>query len=350
MPSFPAVNYLSDNARNKGNMKTAFEAWLAKCRLLVGGSPITTYTVSGGSITPNAPHFSVAGEGGVADDLTNVVTTNFDAGSVIEFRADSGSAAITVKHGAGGAGNFSTRDGADIVLNDTIQYVRFLQVSGNWVEISRSEKQATTGLLGIAKAASIAVTDALVSVTDFVTPAGLAKHSPLGVMVQPLPASSWEAATTNPCGTSKIETTTNKVGIGTVLDFDPNTMEHAWIKAPIPKGVDITAGVKFRVRWRAESGSGGVAFNFAAIGMGDNDVHDDAYGTAQTITDTLLNTAREHVSAWSSNVVTIKNAASEDTFYGRLSRDPANGSDSLAVDARVIAVELQWTVAKGNDA
>jgi hypothetical protein len=350
MASFPATGYLSDNARTKGEMKTAFEAFLAKCKALMGGITLTEFTIASGSITPTTASITIDTEANAAsDDLTNIVTTHHDAGSIITVRNEDAARVVTLKNGAGGAGQMFLRDLADCVLSGTTQWVQLIRVGADWYEVCRQEIQATTALRGIGKTASQGVMDALSSITDFVTPSVLAKHTPVGTRKFPVPASSFEAATTNGATVGKIETTTNAIGVGTVWDFDPTTGKFIWFKMKLPKGIDISAGFKFKVSWTPASGSGGVAWTCQALCRSDDDALDTAYGTAITVTDTLLLANDNHVTTLSATVTPSGTPAAEDDIFIRIGRDPANGSDTLAVNARLISVEFEFTQSKGND-
>jgi hypothetical protein len=350
MATFPALNYLSNAARTQGEMKTAFEAWLAKCKQLLGGSVLTEFTISSGSITPTVAVFKVDTQSDAAsDDLANIVTTHHDDGSIIEFRNENSGRLVTVKHAAGGAGQINLRNAADVILSGTTQWLRLIRIGADWFELSLTPLAATTAIVGLSRFATVGETDSLSSTTLAINPAGLAKHSPLGIRKMDVPASAWEAATTNGATLSKIETTTNAVGVGTCWDFSSSSMKHIWFKFKIPKGVTVT-NFKFKVSWTAASGSGGVAWQCQALARSDDDPLDTAYGTAVVVTDTLITANDLHVTTLSGVVTPSGTAASEDTFYIRLSRDPAHASDTLGVDARFLGAELEWTQNKGNDA
>jgi len=134
-----------------------------------------------------------------------------------------------------------------------------------------------------------------------------------------------------------------------VMDFDPSVVEYAYFMWSPPKKWNLGT-VTFEVVWTANSGSGGVAWSLAGVAMGDNEALDVAYGTAITVTDTFQNALRSHITAESGAVTIAGTPAARDTVWLRLGREVANGSDTLAVDARVLGVRVFYTASGGNDA
>jgi len=92
-----------------------------------GGGAETTLTIAGGNVAPaaNASRtFSIDTEGAAAaDDLTNVDYTEFADGLYLMIRAANSGRVVTVKHAAGGAGQFSLPGGLDIVLDATTKWL-----------------------------------------------------------------------------------------------------------------------------------------------------------------------------------------------------------------------------------
>jgi hypothetical protein len=197
--------------------------------------------------------------------------------------------------------------------------------------------------------ASLANTNAGIATAESVTPAGLAgsKFNPTGKHMLPIMAPAMQPATTNGAAASLVETTTNKVLYRT-LDFDPTVQEFAGFMIPWPKSAD-EGTISFRTLWTAVSGSGGVVWALQALGRSDDDAIDTAYGTEQIIADTLLTAGDVHRTA-ESPAITISTLAEGDLVFLRVKRNPADASDTLAVDARLIGIELYLTTNTGNDA
>jgi hypothetical protein len=141
MTNFTAVNYLQDGARTVAEQKLAFEQNLAATKELLGGLPIQQLTISGTSLTPaagTAPFIAVATPGGAASaNLTNLVATNIKDGSWLALRMANAGQVPTVKHAAGGAGQFSLAGAADLALLDP-SLVLLVALSGTtWTEVGR---------------------------------------------------------------------------------------------------------------------------------------------------------------------------------------------------------------------
>jgi hypothetical protein len=141
MTDFTAANYLQDAARTVAQQKTAFEQNLAATKELLGGLPIQSLTISSSSVTPaagSAAFLSLATPGGASTaNLNTVVPTNIKNGAWIALRAANAGQTVVVKHGAGGAGQFSLVGNADLSLIDP-SMVLLLALSGTtWVEVGR---------------------------------------------------------------------------------------------------------------------------------------------------------------------------------------------------------------------
>lgn len=133
---------------------------------------------------------------------------------------------------------------------------------------------------------------------DMLTPI----HSPCSAPVTPirtlfLSAQSGHGCTTTPAGDAygrptQKETATNKVNYWT-LAFSTNDL--AFWQVIMPRSYS-GGPVIARVHWTAASGSGTVIWDIAGLMRGDDDALDTAYGTAQSVTDTLIATGDEHIS------------------------------------------------------
>jgi hypothetical protein len=72
----------------------------------------------------------------------------------------------------------------------------------------------------------------------------------------------------------------------------------------------------------------------------DDDALDTAFGTAQTVTDTLLAADDMHISAATSAVTIGGTPAANRPIQFQVYRDADAGGDTLAVDARLLGVEI----------
>lgn len=170
----------------------------------------------------------------------------------------------------------------------------------------------------------------------------------VGKKAIPIPASAMVANTTNGPASSTNETATNDVMYRT-LDFDTTTQESAQFLIPMPSSWN-EGTVTFQACWTASSSSGGVAWDLAGLALSDDDALDQAFGTEQVVTDTLIATGDVHWTAESSAITIGGSPAANDLVVFRVRRVPANGSDTLAADAKLIAIRLFITTNDSIDA
>ena len=146
------------------------------------------------------------------------------------------------------------------------------------------------------------------------------------------------------------ESGTNKVMLKT-LDYDATTAEYAQVTIPMPKSWNEgTITVQFI--WTALA-SGNVVWSAQALSVSDGDNVDTAFGTAQSVTDTIsyggTGNGTVQYSAFTSAITVSGSPAAEDVVILQIYRDAANGSDTLAADAKLIAVRVKYTLNAGND-
>lgn len=165
-----------------------------------------------------------------------------------------------------------------------------------------------------------------------------------------VPAAALTSRTTNGAATGTVESTTNKV-MQSSLDFDQSTAEYAQVAIRMPKsynGGTMTATFV----WTANSSStNSVVWGIQGMSRTDTEVIDSAFGTAQTVTDAnswptayTLNISAE------SGAFTITGAAALEWVVFQIYRDAANGSDTLAADACLLGVFLNYTSNASTDA
>lgn len=202
------------------------------------------------------------------------------------------------------------------------------------------KRAATTGILKAASGVLAAATDG----TDFLSSSTGVKQGKHTIW---LPAQAWVPRTTNGAAASSSELATNDVPIFT-YDFDATTVEGIGFLLKMPKGSSVTS-VTYRAEWTAASGSGGVAWGLAAVGISDGDSLDAAASGQQVVTDTMQGASIRHRTSESSAITIGGTPAEGDIVLLLLTRETGNGSDTLAVDANLIGVELFITVAAATD-
>ena len=157
-----------------------------------------------------------------------------------------------------------------------------------------------------------------------------------------IPASAWIPRTTNGCGVDSREIgSTNRQNFDELL-FDAAAIEYAQALHILPSTYNNST-VTVRFYWTASSGSGGVVWGIQGRALADDDALDIAFGTAQTVTDTLLAADDMHITSASSAVTLGGTPAANTPIQFQLYRDATNAADTLAVDARLLGVEISFT-------
>lgn len=175
--------------------------------------------------------------------------------------------------------------------------------------------------------------------------------SPTGLHAVWVPAAAMTPSATGGCAAlATIASAANQPDIQT-LDFDATTEEYAQFSIRMPKSWDEST-VTFAPVWShaATTTNFGVVWNLQGVAVSDDDAIAVAYGTAQTSTDTGGTTNDIYIGPTSSAITIAGTPAAEDVVFFRVARVAANGSDTLAVDARLHGITLYITTNAGNDA
>lgn len=165
-----------------------------------------------------------------------------------------------------------------------------------------------------------------------------------------IPAGAMVTRTTNGAAAGSVETSSNKVML-TSLDFDTTTVEYAQFSIRMPKSWD-EGTVTFIPVWSHASTTTnfGVAWSLAGLALSNDDAADAAFGTAQVSVDTGGTTNDIYHGPESSAITIAGSPAAEDWVVFQISRATGNGSDNMAVDARLHGITLFLTNNAGNDA
>jgi hypothetical protein len=154
-----------------------------------------------------------------------------------------------------------------------------------------------------------------------------------------IPASAWIPRTTSGCGVDSVEIgATNRQNLDQLL-FDTGSEEFAQALVVMPSNYNNST-ITARFYWTASSGSGGVAWGISGRAFGDDDPIDAATGTRIVVTDTLLASNDVHVTAATSAVTIDGTPAANKAINFQISRVVADAADTLAVDARLLGVEI----------
>jgi len=163
-----------------------------------------------------------------------------------------------------------------------------------------------------------------------------------------LPAASLAPTTTAGCAElAKTEAGTNDVDYRT-LDFDTTTQEYSFVHFQMPDSWD-GGTIKAKFTWTAASGSGGVAWGCKGRAYANDDAIDQAYGTEQLITDTLITAADIHETDYTPDITLAGSPLGGQWVQLKVYRIPGNGSDTLGVDAKLIGVTIKYSVKQFSD-
>lgn len=159
-----------------------------------------------------------------------------------------------------------------------------------------------------------------------------------------IPAAAMRPSYTGGCAAlALVATASNKPDVSS-LDFDATTAEYAQFWIRMPKSWDEgTVTASFLWSHPSTTTNFGVRWGLQGVAVSDGDSMNAAYGTAQEVTDTGGTTDTLYVSAKTSAMTIAGTPAAEDLVAFRVYRDPANAGDTMAVDARLMGVNIYFT-------
>lgn len=166
-----------------------------------------------------------------------------------------------------------------------------------------------------------------------------------------IPAGAMSPSATGGCAAlATIASAANQPDIQT-LDFDATTQEYAQFSLRMMKSWN-EGTITFAPVWShgATVTNFGVVWDLQGVAVSDDDPIAAAFGTAQTSTDTGGTTNDVYIGPESSAITIAGTPASEDVVFFRLSRVTGNGSDTMAVDARLHGVTVYFTTNADTDA
>jgi hypothetical protein len=174
--------------------------------------------------------------------------------------------------------------------------------------------------------------------------------SPVGKHSIWIPAAAMQPSVSGGCAAlATVATSAGQPDIA-VLDFDASSVETAQFSIAMPKSWN-EGTVTFRALWTHPSTTTnfGVAWSLQGVAMSDDDTIGAAFGTAITVTDTGGTTIDMYRTAESAAVTIGGTPAAEDIAFFKVARETANGSDTMAVDARLLGVTLFITTDAATD-
>jgi hypothetical protein len=159
-----------------------------------------------------------------------------------------------------------------------------------------------------------------------------------------IPAAGMRPSSTGGCAAlALVATASNQPDISS-LDFDGVTAEYAQFWVRMPKSWDEgTLTAQFYWSHAATTTNFGVRWGLQGVAVSDDDAIAVAYGTAQEVTDTGGTTNDIYVSPATSAITVAGTPAAGDMVAFRTYRDPANGADTMAIDARLMGIAIFYT-------
>lgn len=135
------------------------------------------------------------------------------------------------------------------------------------------------------------------------------------------------------------------------LNFDTATQEFAQFAFPMPKKWD-EGTISFVAHWShaATTTNFGVVWGLQAVAVSNDDPIAVAYGTAVNVTDTGGTTDDLYTSPESAAITIGGTPQPEDMVFFRVMRVPADGGDTMAIDARLHGITLYITTNANTDA
>jgi len=147
-----------------------------------------------------------------------------------------------------------------------------------------------------------------------------------------------------------VATSSNQPDLQT-LNFDPTTQEYAQFGIAMPKSWN-EGTVTFVPYWSHASTTTnfGVVWSLQGVAVSNDDAIAQAFGTAQTSTDTGGTTTDMYIGPESSAITIGGTPAAEDFVFFRVSRVTGDAGDTMAIDARLHGIVLFITTDAETDA
>jgi len=264
-------------------------------------------------------------------------------------KAHATSTGLTWGYNGGRWGGTSITAGTVTLTNAATNYVVVLRSTG-----AVSVSTATTNWNNTALYARLYQLTTAGSVVTATADHRAGKYGPFagnsyGRTARWIPARDMSPSASGGCAAlATIASAANQPDIQT-LDFDQTTQEFAQFAVLMPKRWD-RGTVTFAPVWsHAAAATFGVVWELQAVAVSNDDAIAVAYGTAVGSTDTGGTTNDVYVGPESAAITVAGSPAAGDVVFFRLARAPANGSDTLNVDARLHGIELYFNSAAEND-
>lgn len=251
---------------------------------------------------------------------------------------------FTIPRGDPGVGGVSDGDYGDVVVSagGTV-----MSIDSGVVSLAKMSNLAANSLIGntgggAATPAAVAIgAGAATSILDRAAGDGrYIQRTENRVFSLYIPASGMTPRTTSGATAASYETTTNKINYD-VLEF--TATEYAQFFLAMPKSWN-EGTMTAQFIWTA-AGTGTCTWGIQAVALSDDNVLDTAFGTAETLTDTVTAVGDIMVSAATTAITASNTPNAEDIVIFQVYRS----GGTLASDARLIGIRLNFTVNAADD-
>lgn len=125
------------------------------------------------------------------------------------------------------------------------------------------------------------------------------------------------------------------------FNFDASTSGYAQFKLKLP---DYNLGnLKARFDWTTSGASGAVVWGIQGVAIGDGDSLSTAWGSPQEIADSFVTGTGVHVTSSTPEITLAGSPQANDLLFFRVYRDTFDAGDTLAVNASLLGLKLQYT-------
>lgn len=164
-----------------------------------------------------------------------------------------------------------------------------------------------------------------------------------------LSSSGGKPTTTAGCAAATVvEAGTNDVDYW-VLDFDASTIEYAFWNVVMPDNYDGST-ITATFYWTASAGSAGnVVWALQGRSYANDEAIDQAWGTAQEVTDAWIANGDVHVTSATAAITLGGTPAGGEWVALRAYRNATSGSDTMSGDARLIGIKLEYGINAYSD-
>lgn len=158
-----------------------------------------------------------------------------------------------------------------------------------------------------------------------------------------IPAAAMVSETTNGAASGTYEASTNKQKALT-KDFDSTTGEYVDFTLAMPPNWN-GGSLRFKIYWGHGSTTTnfGVTFRLALRAYDDSGAFDDTWGYTSYIDDTGGTAGDIYITDWTTAKTPNGSPAGMQLLQARLLRAPAQAGDTLAIDAQVLGVMMEYS-------